>query len=506
MNKVSDVAQAIVWPSDIVGQSVIIFLIILFLIWWTETIRQKIKIGRSARYADTMCSNEFWDQYSEYDEQDLDANSIRKLFDVNAEPDEDIVGFFVTCHSTAVKGLRIDAVVYAEQVSLRLTGSLQRLRSVLSVFIIIGLFGTLWGLAGAIQELSAPIAADSQTPLEIDLLIVGLRGAFAPSLWGVFLSIIGVFVIASLQHKVVQPFYSSFSTATLTRIAPTLFPEPSTVITATIKKSFDKAARLISVSDELGHAADRVEEQIVALDGMITNAGNQSEEYVNRLAALNNAFAGLETQLLKTGEEFHRLDNIGIKIESAAEGLEQVANVLSRNMSSQSHILEQHGELIDGFSSSLQSSNNVIESLRQTINNMKEALLSKLQEDEQKRKAERDQFAQSIAQPLQAALLVHLDKIDSSVADFSRGVGRVSEPLYSASKSMETIAVQMQENFRKSMERLHGEFSKQTEVRVELATSVNALNAILEQMIQNDTIQKSDVARSKYRWKFWRRG
>jgi len=496
----------IVWPADPVGKVVIVGLLIIFGWWCSEAIRKRLLVVRATFLAEKLGGNRFWEEYKELKADLPESSVLRRLFDKDAHEGEAVIEYFLSCHNASVGARRLDAKSLAQQLTGNYVSGLQRLRSVLSVFIIIGLFGTLWGLAVAVQDLAAPIDAGSGTPVNIDQLIAGLRGAFAPSLWGVLLSIIGVFVISALQHNSHRSFYAALSQATITKINPNLFPEPSAAITSSLKKSFDKAARLASASENLGTAADRIENQVRVLEGSITSANSQSNQYVEYLEVLNVALSGLGSQLARTTEEIGRLDSVGKTIEGATDDLRKVAVAMSDSITAQGQMFSEHEQLISSVSGSIKTNSEISESVRQAIVDLNNDLLEGIEQDEKRRQEERQQFADNVVQPLQDTLKDHLIKVERSVADFSQGVGRVSHPLNNASDKMADIAGQMQKNFSNSMERLQGEFSRQTEVRESLANTISALNNILTKISPTLSKELGEGRRKNRWWRFGRRG
>lgn len=109
---------------------------------------------------------------------------------------------------------------------------LEGLRSFISVFLVIGILGTLFGLAGSIGSFSGgnfDIASNSsqinEISTQISTLFKQLRGAFAPSIWGVIFTII--FVIwysVGIQEGLINRLTERLMHYTIKEWVPVLYP------------------------------------------------------------------------------------------------------------------------------------------------------------------------------------------------------------------------------------------------------------------------------------------
>ncbi|GEM_PF-3771449 len=103
------------------------------------------------------------------------------------------------------------------------------MRSLLSLFIIGGLLGTLFGLAYSLTQLAPIMQNNLSQPNEVAQglrgLLSQLKGAFAPSIWGVFFTLIGV-VLFSFYVNGCQKIKDSLEFLTLSVWVPYLYPSP----------------------------------------------------------------------------------------------------------------------------------------------------------------------------------------------------------------------------------------------------------------------------------------
>ncbi len=99
----------------------------------------------------------------------------------------------------------LDVQALLKNTSAIVTNKNQIFRSIISLFIVLGLLGTLWGLASSLFQLS--VSADTSTldnkllTENFRLMLSKLSGAFAPSIWGVGLTIFSVGLFISLQKR-----------------------------------------------------------------------------------------------------------------------------------------------------------------------------------------------------------------------------------------------------------------------------------------------------------------
>ena len=133
-------------------------------------------------------------------------------------------------------------------------------RSMLAVFIVIGLLGTLVGLADSLTGLSLPLResvasestvknneerAANQPSTEnsqkmtqaLSELLDKMKGALAPSIWGIIFTIIGVIFYGIYLQFACHPVKSILEQSTLTTWIPKLYPTTSQKLIQTLQQS-----------------------------------------------------------------------------------------------------------------------------------------------------------------------------------------------------------------------------------------------------------------------------
>ena len=91
-----------------------------------------------------------------------------------------------------------------------ISGSDAARRSFLSVFLIVGLLGTLFGLADSILALLKLLQQNADAGSNLIALLGALKGAFAPSISGVLTSILGTVAYAVYQRDWFAPLAGGF--------------------------------------------------------------------------------------------------------------------------------------------------------------------------------------------------------------------------------------------------------------------------------------------------------
>jgi ABC-type transporter Mla subunit MlaD len=150
-------------------------------------------------------------------------------------------------------------------------------RSLLSIFIILGLLGTLFGLADTLASLDTLL--EGTTQLNNDALGQSLRGllgtlksAFAPSIWGVSLTIIGVLLLAFYFRIVALPLIGSLERLTLTVWAPELIPTTSQKLLANLQLTERQMQRSFEAARQVAQFAEGINEKTGAFGQTLTNA------------------------------------------------------------------------------------------------------------------------------------------------------------------------------------------------------------------------------------------
>lgn len=139
------------------------------------------------------------------------------------------------------------------------------IRVTLGSFIVIGLFGTLIGLAESLALLGPALSAglsDAAVIGSLSGLLGGLRSAFGPSIVGVALTVVGVLVFAAYVRIPVTRFRSELERATLTDWVPALYPTTSQRLTEALERSEAQMHRNFEAAERVAVFAEKIEDDI----------------------------------------------------------------------------------------------------------------------------------------------------------------------------------------------------------------------------------------------------
>ncbi len=156
------------------------------------------------------------------------------------------------------KGSRLEVAELIKHTAARVYRTHALLRSVLAVFIIIGLLGTLIGLSSSLAQLS-PLslgsAVESSTQLSqgLNQLLRELKGAFVPSIWGVMVTFICVLILSACVHFKALPMRHDLEQLTLTVWVPQLFPATSRKFLEALHLSEQQMHKSFTIAREMAH-------------------------------------------------------------------------------------------------------------------------------------------------------------------------------------------------------------------------------------------------------------
>lgn len=136
-----------------------------------------------------------------------------------------------TIRDAGTKGNQLDIPLLIKNTNDQLNAGSTFLRSVLSLFLILGLLGTLFGLAISLSKFSGALVAEGQLTNEIlkqnlQDLLMKLGGAFIPSIVGVLITIISVLLYSIFQRSANIPLGNLIEYKTLTEWVPKYIRPP----------------------------------------------------------------------------------------------------------------------------------------------------------------------------------------------------------------------------------------------------------------------------------------
>ena len=203
-------------------------------------------------------------------------------------------------------------------------------RSVLAVFIVIGLLGTLFGLTDSLTDLSPALkkSAAIETSTEnsermtqaLGDLMDEIKGAFAPSIWGIIFTIVGVILYGIYLQIACHPVKSILERLTLTVWVPQLYPTTSQKLIQTLQQSESQMRKGFETAAQFSESVGTVQSNISEFNESLTQASAITQPLSNSVAQINKAASDISTaaNVLNTGfteslNKFSGVLNTGFK-------------------------------------------------------------------------------------------------------------------------------------------------------------------------------------------------
>lgn len=201
-------------------------------------------------------------------------------------------------------------------------------RSMLAVFIVIGLLGTLFGLTDSLTRLSPVLneRAANQTSIEnndleestvneaakqnnekmtkvLSDLFNDIEGAFAPSILGIFFTIVGVIFYGIYLQSACHPVKSMLERLTLTVWVPQLYPTTTQKLNQTLQQSESQMQKGFETAAQFSESVQKVEDNISEFNESLTQARAITQPLSDSVTQINKAASDIGTaaDTLNTG-------------------------------------------------------------------------------------------------------------------------------------------------------------------------------------------------------------
>lgn len=282
-----------IWPSDPILQGIILTLILVAgfitfrFIMMSQSVKSNIKI------LDSLKNIRQLEDVFETNKTFAEAQHIFDEFANSRGKNKNNIYVFNHLNnifSAGYNASRLNTDSLIENTLAQIVRGLDGVKSVISVFLIIGILGTLFGLAESIASFSGSSFSLEQSNImqinqQISDLFIHLKGAFAPSMWGVFFTI--VFVLTYSWY--IQEYLVNSLTRQLTDI--------------TMKEWVPK----LLLTD-----FQRGEKTIVKL-----------KETINNAEGINKGVATLQTKLFEASDTIESINSMASSVAYAAGQFKQ---------------------------------------------------------------------------------------------------------------------------------------------------------------------------------------
>ena len=437
-------------------------------------------------------------------------------------------------YDAGAQSSRLDADLLVKNTVDKIFTDVDSIKTSISLFLVIGILGTLAGLAISIGGFNGAnfvmTGQNSSTADELSLLFGNLRGAFAPSMWGVFFTIVFVFGYSwRIQEGCINKVTEKLTINTIRYWLPKLYPTDfqrgdqslvklnATIANAdginngvrTLEKNLSSSnqtlRQLAKVSDDIQKASDRFDkstDKIVkikelydelkktndifhsSLESLINSAiqdrKDSYKEYIEivekNYAAVQDANQKMKDQM---GQYFDALTEVLKKQNSAfSAGLQGQIDTWKATLNSQNAQLQEVISQLKAYDTSFfQTVNESRESLNKSIEVNRNAAIvnqelgKKLHEIEEKLLNRQDELMVQISQP-----------ITNQLSGVAQALQHIQQPLNEAVKHIAEMANYNQGQTAKTMETLKVMTDKLQEKQGSLAHNEQELMQMLESL------------------------
>jgi DNA repair exonuclease SbcCD ATPase subunit len=382
-------------------------------------------------------------------------------------------------------------------------------RALLSIFIILGLLGTLFGLADALSLLADALRGGSQVDNErlnqgLQHLLGSLKGAFGPSILGVLLTVVGVVLFALYQRFIAAPLAGALERITLTVWVPRLVPTASQKLLDKLQlserqmqRSFDAARRVADFAENIqnktgtfGETLEHASAALTRMEKVSDGLSTFSVNFVEGAKSLAPELRSLYQQMLQESRAFQE------SVRSNIAGAEDF----------QRHIREQldgqHTQLAEVLKS-LRSYEAAYVTSRGEIDTKLGAVLGRAEEAFQNLSRRNEEIGRALddalGKPLREEVTARLSAIEAALSSRLGGVentlqvqlGALGErlraldaPLNTAAQKFTDTFYNFNENANEWRTELQREFAQQNETNKQQLRRLDALSDQVPQLLE----------------------
>lgn len=229
-----------------------------------------------------------------------------------------------TIYDAGAKGSRLDADLLVQNTIGKIFNGVGSIKTSISIFLVMGILGTLIGLAISIGGFNGAnfimTGQTSSTANELSTLFSNLRGAFAPSMWGVFFTI--CFVLGYswvIQNGYIDKVEEKLTLNTIQYWLPKLYPTDF----QRGDKSIAKLNEVIANADGINQGVTELEknlnssnkllQQLQQVSKSLDTASNRFDKSTDKIAQIKTLYE----ELRKTNSTFN--DSLQQLIDSAID-------------------------------------------------------------------------------------------------------------------------------------------------------------------------------------------
>lgn len=407
-------------------------------------------------------------------------------------------------YAAGIKSSRLDADLLVKNSIDKIFSGVDFLKTSISLFLVIGILGTLVGLAISIGGFNGANfimtgqASTSATATELSSLFGNLRGAFAPSMWGVFFTISFVFIYSwFIQEQCINRLTEKLTINTIRHWLPILYPtdfqrsdNSIAKLNTTIKNAEGINKGVVDLQDNL----DKSNATVKALSDMSDSIQRAARDFelsatkitdiqklYDELRASNTAFnASLKDLVTASKEDMKESYDAYLK---QGNDLQDKINALAYVMKEQNGVLGTVSEQLTSYNDTLlKNVNQIINAAQSTVN-----AADKLMKENAEHTHQALDTMQHSAQTLKESAVAN-SKIKDDL------IHGMSDPMKKAAEESKKAIIAQLNDVAKSLRNIDGNWSKSVEKINELLNGT--FNSIERTLKDNQTNSSNEILKA----------
>lgn len=505
---------SILWPNEVVLRFIIIGLIICVFvaIGYCFRLRSRIKHNLEAisrldnkqsiailENSLKMNRNDHFKTFNIFEENNLKDNSNEPIFE-----------HLRAIYDAGLKSSRLDADLLVKNTIDKICKEVDTIKSLISVFLVIGILGTLVGLALSIGAFNGDSfivnAQTSNTAQELSKLFGNLKGAFAPSMWGVFSTIVFVIAYTLLIQEEINNLTDLLTITTIKLWLPTLYPtdfQKGENTMLQLKDTIQNADQINTGANELINNLSEANSTVISINKVAEAINNSVEKFdkgSESIGQLEESVNNLYKMIDKNNVQYktfitHMIESSDELRNKSHNAFLEEAKVIKENFNLQKGQLEKVINTLAVYDKKMFQENtllneNITNSIAEHSKSMQDAQLL-IKELKERNK----EVIKNISEPLNEQLATmseqlrqELQDMTNQIKDTQKALNRINNPLEIAGEKIGKMLKNMIDDNQAIMSKFYSKEGVLDKEQIDLLmknnrTSVSLDSGNLEQIL-----------------------
>ena len=441
-----------VWPTELSLQIIIWVIWFLAICVFVKCIMIRVKASANLKMLDELQDVSFLESVLKMNNVDVAAsfeNFKQAIFNKMKEENRSVSSNAVNPlfeHLKAIydagnKSSRLDSDLLVKNTVNKIFAGVDTVRTVISLFLVVGILGTLVGLAISIGSFSGEgFVINAQTnnmAVELSKLFSNLRGAFAPSMWGVFNTVVFVSAFSIfIQESCINRLTEKLTNSTINIWLPVLYPtdfQKSENSLVKLNETVKNAENINTSAQGLLQNLAESNATVIALKEAATAVTDTQVAFNDgaaKFTEMKDALAAMQQQIREQNDGFLAyMANLANQNKVIADKNLEVTNAVKDNYLAQSEKLETVIHTLKMYDENFtEYRKNSEESLAKSIetNNV---IAKKISDSE-------EHLVKAIGDPLRQQLATELQNIGNNIGTAATSLKQINNPLVETNKRM----------------------------------------------------------------------